>query len=154
MDMRKVLRPRPLRSRPNTDRSKFCAFHDQPGHNTDEFYELRDAIEKFVRDGKLRQYVIKTQGRRHGKREPGVQSPSPATGRSKEEKRCKVTADDEFLEVDFQCNSISGGFGGGGDTVSQRKKYLREINTVRDLPQIEDNPSRPKPPPLVFTSKN
>ena len=130
MDMRKVPRPRPLRGWPNTDRSKFCTFHDQPGHTTDECYELRDAIEKFVRDGKLRQYVIKTQGRRHSKRDPWGRSPSPATGRSREDKRRKVTVDDEFPEVDFQCNTISGGFGGGGDTVNQRKKYLRKINTV------------------------
>ena len=78
--MKKVGKPKPIRSRPTTDRSKFCAFHDALCHTTDECYELQDAVEKFIREGKLGQYVIKTQGRRFGKREPGDQSLSPAMG--------------------------------------------------------------------------
>ena len=37
--------------------------------------------------------------------------------------------------------------------INQRKKYLREVNTVRDFPKIEDDPSKPRPPPLVFTNE-
>ena len=116
--MRKVERPKPIRGRSNTDRSKFCQFHDSSSHTTDECYDLRDAIEKFVRDGKLRQYVIKTQGRASGKRNDRGRSRSPPRESRNSQKKQKATSDEEFPEAEYQCNGVSGGFGGGGDTVS------------------------------------
>ncbi|XP_061340959.1 uncharacterized protein LOC133287378 [Gastrolobium bilobum] len=70
-EMKKVERPRPIFDRGGLDKSKYCAFHDGPGHTTDQCWDLRDAVEKFVRDGRLRQYVIKTQGSKNNKRKSG-----------------------------------------------------------------------------------
>ncbi|XP_061351888.1 uncharacterized protein LOC133296855 [Gastrolobium bilobum] len=52
-EMKKVDRPRPLLNQAELDR-RYCAFHDRPGHTTDGCWDLRDAIEKYIRDGKLR----------------------------------------------------------------------------------------------------
>ncbi|XP_061366457.1 uncharacterized protein LOC133309681 [Gastrolobium bilobum] len=60
-EMKKMDKPRPIFDRGGLDKSKYCAFHNGPGHNTDQCWDLRDAVEKFIREGKLRQYVIKTQ---------------------------------------------------------------------------------------------
>ncbi|XP_061351206.1 uncharacterized protein LOC133296275 [Gastrolobium bilobum] len=51
--MKKVDRPRPLLNQAGLDQSRYCAFHDGPGHTTDECWDLRDAIERYIRDGKL-----------------------------------------------------------------------------------------------------
>ncbi|XP_061355962.1 uncharacterized protein LOC133300433 [Gastrolobium bilobum] len=123
--MKKVERPRPIFDRGGLDKSKYCAFHDGPGHTTDHCWDLRDAVEKFVRDGRLRQYVIK----------PKV----PETIKGK---------------VEFDCNVISGAFGGGGDTVSARRKYLKEVLSIRDRPKFKEDPTKPDPHILYFTKED
>ncbi|KAI9126478.1 hypothetical protein K1719_002074 [Acacia pycnantha] len=67
-EMKKVERPRPLGRRATADKTRFCEFHDQHGYTTEQCWDLRDAVEKFVRDGKLRKYVIQTQGKQGSKR--------------------------------------------------------------------------------------
>ncbi|KAI9115844.1 hypothetical protein K1719_012774 [Acacia pycnantha] len=74
--MKKVDRPRLSYRRSGIDQSKYCSFHDGRGHTTDECYELRDAIERFVREGKLQQYVIEHQGK-SGKRKTKNRSRTP-----------------------------------------------------------------------------
>ncbi|KAI9076302.1 hypothetical protein K1719_041727 [Acacia pycnantha] len=102
--------------------TRFCSFHGSLGHTTDQCYELRDAIEKFVREGKLRQYVIKTQGRKREKRKQCDRPGSPASERNKDDKRQKPGFEDnEFREAEFECNVISGAFGGGGAHESTKK---------------------------------
>ncbi|XP_061360143.1 uncharacterized protein LOC133304173 [Gastrolobium bilobum] len=63
-EMRNVERPRPLKAKSGLDRNKYCAFHDQNGHITDDCWDLRDAIEKHIREGKLKQYIIRIRARR------------------------------------------------------------------------------------------
>ncbi|KAI9127792.1 hypothetical protein K1719_000785 [Acacia pycnantha] len=75
-EMKKVDRPRLSYRRSGIDQSKYCSFHDGRGHTTDECYELRDAIERFVREGKLQQYVIEHQGK-GGKRKTKNRSRTP-----------------------------------------------------------------------------
>ncbi|XP_061375375.1 uncharacterized protein LOC133317523, partial [Gastrolobium bilobum] len=75
-EMRNVERPRPLKAKFGLDRSKYCAFHDQNGHYTDDCWDLRDAIEKHVREGKLKQYIIRTQGKKNNKRKQSSRSRS------------------------------------------------------------------------------
>ncbi|GJV94480.1 reverse transcriptase domain-containing protein [Tanacetum coccineum] len=45
----------PLEKR--SDSSKFCEFHNDKGHNTDEYVQLKKQIEELVRAGKLSQFV-------------------------------------------------------------------------------------------------
>ncbi|XP_061366948.1 uncharacterized protein LOC133310073 [Gastrolobium bilobum] len=67
-EMRNVERPRPLKAKSGLDRNKYCAFHEQNGHITDDCWDLRDAIEKHIGEGKLKQYIIRTQGKKNSKR--------------------------------------------------------------------------------------
>ncbi|KAI9084864.1 hypothetical protein K1719_033270 [Acacia pycnantha] len=141
------IEPPPIR----IDQSKYCSFHDGRGHTTDECYELRDAIERFVREGKLQQYVIEHQGK-GGKRKTKNRSRTPPRKfKKQEDKRKAPEADDEFPEAEFDCNVISGAMGGGGDTISQRRKYLREVLSVRDRPKFKEHHTEIARPPLFFT---
>ncbi|XP_061364299.1 uncharacterized protein LOC133307763 [Gastrolobium bilobum] len=114
--MKKVERPRPLQNLAGLDQSRYCAFHDGPGHTTDECWDLKDAIER-------------------------------VEGRGKKPAR----EDDEFQELKFECNVISGAFGGGGDTMNARQKYLREVLSIRECPKFKEEET--EPPLLYFTKK-
>jgi len=52
-------KPNPIRI-PNKFRNKdkFCAYHNEIGHNTSECWDLRDAIKDLIRKGRLRDYVV------------------------------------------------------------------------------------------------
>ncbi|KAL5777023.1 hypothetical protein ACOSP7_009949 [Xanthoceras sorbifolium] len=39
--------------------NKFCHYHNEAGHNTFECYKLMDAIEGLIRQGRLRDYVVR-----------------------------------------------------------------------------------------------
>ncbi|KAL5756735.1 hypothetical protein ACOSP7_021168 [Xanthoceras sorbifolium] len=39
--------------------NKFCAYHNEAGHNTADCFELKDAIEDQIRRGHLRDYVVR-----------------------------------------------------------------------------------------------
>ncbi|XP_061375455.1 uncharacterized protein LOC133317613 [Gastrolobium bilobum] len=153
-DMKKVERPRPLQNPAGLDRTRYCAFHDGPGYTTDECWDLRDAIEKYIREGKLRQYLIRTQGWRNRKRRGGRLGSPPKDKKFKEEGRGKNPAkeDDEFQEPEFECNAISAAFGGGGDTMNARHKYLHEVFSIRDRPKFKQE-EKPEQPLLYFTKK-
>ena len=52
--------PRPLHSSPNVrDKNKYCRFHRDHGHNTEDCRDLKEQIEELIRKGKLQKYVKK-----------------------------------------------------------------------------------------------
>ncbi|XP_061343966.1 uncharacterized protein LOC133289938 [Gastrolobium bilobum] len=154
IEMKKVDRPRPLLNPAGLDQSRYCAFHDGPGHTTDECWDLIDSIERYIREEKLRQYLIRTQGwKNNKKRRGGRPMSSPREKRFREEGQGKKPAkeDDEFVEPEFECNVISGAFCGGGDTMNARRKYLREVLSIRERPKFKE--TEPEAPLLYFTKK-
>ncbi|XP_061351887.1 uncharacterized protein LOC133296854 [Gastrolobium bilobum] len=157
-EMKKVDRPRPIFDRGGLDKSKYCAFHDGPDHTTDQCRDLRDAVEKFVRDGRLRQYVIKTQGSKNNKRKSEYRKRTKSSVPEKKNKDERDRKDDpnfdEFPKAEFDCNVISGALGGGGDTISARRKYLKEVLSIRDRPKFKEDPSKLDPPLLYFTKED
>ncbi|XP_061367051.1 uncharacterized protein LOC133310167 [Gastrolobium bilobum] len=157
-EMKKVDRPQPIFDRGGLDKFKYCAFHDEPGHTTDQCWDLRDVVDKFVRDGWLRQYVIKTQGSKINKRKAGnkkrSRSPVPEKKNKDERDRKGDPNFDKFPEAEFDCNVISGALGGGGDTISARRKYLKEVHSIRDRPRFKEDSSKPDPPLLYFTKED
>ena len=51
---------RPLHSSPNVrDKNKYCQFHKDHGHNTEDCRDLKEQIEELIRKGKLQKYVKK-----------------------------------------------------------------------------------------------
>ncbi|XP_050264078.1 uncharacterized protein LOC126708325 [Quercus robur] len=52
--------PRPLHSSPNVrDKNKYCRFHKDHGHNTEDCRDLKEQIEELIWKGKLQKYVKK-----------------------------------------------------------------------------------------------
>ena len=52
--------PRPLHSSPNIrDKNKYCHFHKDHGHYTEDYQDLKEQIEELIQKGKLQKYVKK-----------------------------------------------------------------------------------------------
>ena len=52
--------PRPLHSSPNVrDKNKYCQFHKDHGHYTEDCRDLKEQIGELIRKGKLQKYVKK-----------------------------------------------------------------------------------------------
>ena len=52
--------PRPLHSLPNVhDKKKYCRFHKDHGHYTEDFRDLKEQIEELIWKGKLHKFVKK-----------------------------------------------------------------------------------------------
>ena len=52
--------PRSLHSSPHVrDKKKYCWFHKDHGHNTEDCKDLKEQIEELIRKGKLQKYVKK-----------------------------------------------------------------------------------------------
>ena len=64
--------PRKYHNPPNADLSKYCHYHRNNGHTTDECDNLRDKIEELIRAGHLRHYI----------REIGAGPPRPCYDRN------------------------------------------------------------------------
>ena len=54
--------PRPLHSSPNVcDKNKYCRFHKDHGHNTEDCRDLKEQVEELIRKGRLQKYVKKNE---------------------------------------------------------------------------------------------
>ena len=104
------------------DKNKYCRFHQDHGHCTDECRHLKDQVETLIRQGKLQKYIRKTDPHRYQwkddqDRTPKVKNSKPPTGEIK---------------------LILGGLTTGGTLKSLKKAQGREINNVHSrLPQMK-----------------
>ncbi|XP_074369539.1 uncharacterized protein LOC141710961 [Apium graveolens] len=92
--------PRPMNpNRPPSN--KYCEFHEDTGHNTEQCFQLTNLIEDKVRSGQLAHYAETTQSRRHQHHDP-----------------------------DRVINVISGGYSAGGSSNNSKKLYMRDVYRI------------------------
>ncbi|XP_061367567.1 uncharacterized protein LOC133310620 [Gastrolobium bilobum] len=53
----RVNRPPPMPQGVQRDETKFCEFHNDKGHTTDECFALKNTIEALIREGKLHEFI-------------------------------------------------------------------------------------------------
>ncbi|GAV75884.1 hypothetical protein CFOL_v3_19360, partial [Cephalotus follicularis] len=92
--------PAPLRSAPEKrDSDKYCRYHRDHGHDTEEYKHLKNQIEDLVRKGHLRKYIDRNVSQERRKcREKAPQQPEHS-------KRLKTSGDEEvisFFEADYE----------------------------------------------------
>ncbi|GAV84052.1 hypothetical protein CFOL_v3_27497, partial [Cephalotus follicularis] len=98
---------------------KYCRYHRDHGHDTEECRQLKNQIEDLIRKGHLRKYVDRDapQGRREQRREE-----APRQEEQQQQQPRGVI------------HTISGGVASGGDTSNARKAYGRQSLAVQQVP--------------------
>ncbi|MCI19718.1 hypothetical protein A2U01_0040878, partial [Trifolium medium] len=118
----------------------WCTYHRCKGHETERCFQLRDLIEELIKSGHLRKFIEDAaQGRvivpkapkHHQKDHPGDEGGS---GKSR-----------------VAVNTIVGGFSGGGDSSSARKRYAKR--TIFET-YLVGHTSFPSTPDISFTAKD
>ena len=107
------------------DNTRYCEFHRDHGHRTDDYIQLKKEIEYLIRHGYLYRFIA-------SKGQSQAQPPPPQQ---------RTTQHQQPLR---EIHMISGGFAGGGESSSTRKAYLRsirsgevmEVQAVSKLPQL------------------
>ena len=116
-----------MRSDPTKrDNTRYCKFHRDHGHRTDDCIQLRKEIEYLIRRGYLCRFES-PEGQNQ------AQPPPP---------RQTTTQHQQSLR---EIHVISGGFAGGGESSSTRKAHLRSIRSgevmevlvVSKLPRLD-----------------
>ena len=109
------------------DDTKYCEFHKDHGHRTDDCIQIKKEIEYLIQRGHLSRYVA-PEGRER------VQTPPPR-------QPTLVQHQSPLGEI----HVISGGFAGGGESNSARMAHLRnirsgetiEVQTISKLPRLD-----------------
>ena len=120
--------PAQMKSDPATrDNTKYCEFHRDYGHRTDNCIQLRREIEYLIQRGYLRLFIApgnQAQSQTQNQNQAPTQPPPP---------RQTTTQHQQPLG---EIHVISGGFAGGGESSSARKAHLRSIRSA-DMGEVQ-----------------
>ncbi|GAA0173363.1 hypothetical protein LIER_26993 [Lithospermum erythrorhizon] len=116
MEDRKIFsKPQKLKSPSNRrDQKRYCEYHRDHGHDTDDFRLLKAEIEKLIQKGHLIEFVKRDQ-----ERSPRRQRESP--GRNNKPRSRSPP------RITRRIDMIYGGLVGGGDTSNSQKQYARRV---------------------------
>ena len=118
------------------DHTKYCEFHRDYGHRTDDCIQLKREIEYLIQRGYLRRFISpESQPQNQTQNQALTQQPLPPP-------RQTTTQHQQPLG---EIHVISGGFVGGGESSSARKAHLHnirsaeigEIQSVSKLPRLD-----------------
>ncbi|XP_061357139.1 uncharacterized protein LOC133301520 [Gastrolobium bilobum] len=120
-----------------------------PRRKYDDYTPLNVSRSKIWKEGKKNNKRKQRSRSRSPKREDrkDQRQDRPAKGKKVDEK------DEALPESEFECNVISGALGGGGDSANARRKYLKEVISVRDVPTFKGKDNKPAPLILFFTQE-
>ena len=121
--------PRPLHSSLNIrDKNKYCGFHKDRGHYTEDCRDLKEQIEELIQKGKLQKYVKKWEY-------------SNFEGGNKNQREFSSRSDDcprqPPQDVIGEIKTIVGGPFTRGSFRSLKKACQRQMNSVHMIPPFK-----------------
>ncbi|XP_077234682.1 uncharacterized protein LOC143876885 [Tasmannia lanceolata] len=127
--------PTPMISKGNRrDKSKYCRFHMDHGHDTDDCRQLKEEIEQLIIRGYLKKYV-RSDTRGSDPKEKGPQGRSPRQSQPPPVRRQSPSPPSPPPEAHGSqprgvIGTIMGGPAAGGTSSAARKAYARRVNAV------------------------
>ncbi|XP_073298517.1 uncharacterized protein [Primulina huaijiensis] len=116
--------PRPMKENPKRQRSdKYCRFHKDKGHSTEDCFSLRAEIEKLIKRGYLGDYVDSFRSQQRSNKRPDDNRPSEQQ-RERVEKGKKPEQREENMPTGGIISVITGG-PACGDSNNARKNLAR-----------------------------
>ncbi|KAL0386279.1 UNVERIFIED_CONTAM: hypothetical protein Sradi_3022200 [Sesamum radiatum] len=114
--------PRKMRDIPAKRFSnKYCRFHKDKGHDIEECYQLKDEIEKLVRQGYFKHLILERREEQDTNQDKRSRSRSADKFRKSKEERAHENAPSKGT-----IHTILGG-PTGGDPIRAQKKYARSF---------------------------
>ncbi|XP_057958420.1 uncharacterized protein LOC131151190 [Malania oleifera] len=95
--------------------SKFCKFHKDRGHDTEECIQLTNEIEALIKKGYLSRFIKKEDPPRESR------------------KQKRPNANDKEKQVIGEIAMIFGGSASGGDSGGARKRYAKQVLSVEKV---------------------
>ncbi|XP_057418389.1 uncharacterized protein LOC130712579 [Lotus japonicus] len=128
------------------DKTKWCEYHRSAGHDTDDCFTLKKEIERVIKTGRSQQYDRgdrqqgdRPQGnRQREERRQDNRRSTPTRDRKEtlatEKKKAEETFN-KYLEPPVgTINTIAGGFGGRGDSQAARRRHVKVVSSVQEIP--------------------
>ena len=123
--------PEKMKGDPNKrNRSKYCCFHRNHGHDTDECFDLKQQVENLIRQGKLKSFL----------------------GRDHKDEKLKGKVEESSRPPLEEIRIIIGG-NSTGQTSKSKKAYLKVVQSV----QLSGRSPRAIPTdeqPITFTDED
>ena len=121
--------PRPLHSSPNMrNKKKYCRFHKDHDHYTEDCRDSKEQIEELIWKGKLQRFVKKGE-------------PSRSRDDSKDKREASPRDEDNTSQrppsVIGEIKTITSEPSAGGSFKSLKKSYQRQVNIVHRIPLIK-----------------
>ncbi|KAL0313506.1 UNVERIFIED_CONTAM: hypothetical protein Sradi_5749900 [Sesamum radiatum] len=109
--------------------NKYCRFHKEKGHDTEDCYQLKDEIERLVRQGYFKEFILEQASR---SKDHKMEGRARSRSRSKERFRADDRKDRERENVPVKgvIHTIAGGSVGGWSN-REKKRYERKSREDR-----------------------
>ena len=121
--------PRPLHSSPHVrDKNKYCCFHKDHGHYTEDCRDLKEQIEELIRKEKLQKYMKKGDYNNFKGGNKGQREFSP---------RNDDHPHQPPKDIIGEIKTISRGPVTGGSFRSLKKACQRQVNRVHTVPHFK-----------------
>ncbi|GKV48101.1 hypothetical protein SLEP1_g54937 [Rubroshorea leprosula] len=148
MDLR---RPDPMRTTAATrDHTRYCDFHQDHGHTTEQCNSLRSELESLAQKGMLNEYIQRVEQPRfvmeQGTQRQRVRNPPNRQGVGYQQALPPLPPPARVIHM------ITGGLEAGGLSSKQRKLYVREVRHQNRAQKRKFDDAEWKNQPITFTS--
>ncbi|GKV27129.1 hypothetical protein SLEP1_g36334 [Rubroshorea leprosula] len=148
MDLR---RPGPMRTTAaSRDHTRYCDFHQDHGHTTEQCNSLRSELESLAQKGLLNEYIQRAEQprfvREQGPQPQGVRNPPNRQGVGYQQTPPPLPPPARIIHM------ITGGLEAGGLSSKQRKLYVREAKHQNRAQKRKLDDAEWKNQPITFTS--
>ncbi|GKV06489.1 hypothetical protein SLEP1_g18383 [Rubroshorea leprosula] len=147
MDLRRL---GPMRTAAATrDHTRYCDFHQDHGHTTEQCNSLRSELESLVQKGMLNEYIQRVEQprfvREQGSQHQAIRNPLNRQGVGYQQAPPPLPPPARVIHM------ITGGLEAGGLSSKQRKLYVREVKHQNRAQKRKFDDAEWKNQPITFT---